>query len=65
MYSSLDLTFGSWQVPLSQQAKEEMATVSREGLFQYENYVFGLYNATSTFQRLMDIVLGIPDGNVY
>jgi hypothetical protein len=58
IFSSLDLTFGFWQVPLTDQAKEKTTFVCREGLFEYETMPFGLCNATSTFQRLMDVVLG-------
>ena len=58
IFSSLDMASGFWQVPLTDAAKEKTAFVCREGLFEFETMPFGLCNATSTFQRLMDVVLG-------
>ena len=75
IFSSLDMASGFWQVPLIDTAKEKTAFVCREGLFEFETMPFGLCNATSTFQRLMDVVLGnlrwecalvyVDDVNVY
>jgi hypothetical protein len=75
IFSSLDLASGFWQVPLTDRAKEKTAFVCQEGLFKFDTMPFGLYNATSTFQRLMDVVLGnlrwkcvlvyVDDVNVY
>ncbi|KAG5847077.1 hypothetical protein ANANG_G00122120 [Anguilla anguilla] len=55
--STLDLTRGYWQVPLSPQAKEKTAFVTPDGLFQYRVLPFGVHGAPATFQRLMDQVL--------
>ena len=55
--STLDLTKGYWQVPLTQRAKAKMAFATPDGLFQYRVLPFGFHGAPATFQRLMDRVL--------
>ena len=55
--TTLDLTKGYWQVPLSPASKEKTAFATSEGLFQYTKLPFGLHGAPATFQRLMDRVL--------
>ena len=56
-FSSIDLTSGFWQVELDDESKNKAAFVTTEGLFQFNMMPFGLCNAPSTFQRLMDNVL--------
>lgn len=55
--STLDLTKGYWQIPLSQEAKEKMAFLTPEGSFHYVRMPFGLQGAPATFQRAMDQIL--------
>ena len=55
--STLDLTKGYWQVPLTQRAKPKTAFSTPEGLFQYTVLPFGVHGAPATFQRMMDRVL--------
>ncbi len=55
--STLDLTKGYWQVPLSDSAKPKTAFSTPSGHWQYRTLPFGLHGAPATFQRLMDIVL--------
>lgn len=55
--STLDLTKGYWQVPLSKNAREKTAFSTPGGHWQYRTLPFGLHGAAATFQRLMDIVL--------
>ena len=55
--SKLDLNKGFHQVPLSEEAKQRAAIVTPFGKFQFTMMPFGMINATSTFQRLMDEVL--------
>ncbi len=55
--STLDLTKGYWQVPLSKTAKPKTAFSTPNGHWQYRTLPFGLHGAPATFQRMMDIVL--------
>ncbi|XP_058858753.1 retrovirus-related Pol polyprotein from transposon 17.6 [Acipenser ruthenus] len=55
--TTLDLTKGYWQIPLSPKSREKTAFATPLGLFQYKVMPFGLHGAPATFQRLMDIIL--------
>ncbi|KAL1265447.1 hypothetical protein QQF64_003474 [Cirrhinus molitorella] len=55
--TTLDLTKGYWQVPLSETAKPKTAFSPPNGHWQYWTLPFGLHGAPASFQRLMDIVL--------
>ncbi len=55
--STLDLTKGYWQVPLSDNAKPKTAFSTPSGHWQYRTLPFGLHGAPATFQRMMDILL--------
>ncbi len=56
-YSTLDLTKGYWQIPLSPLSKEKSAFTKPFGLHQFVTLLFGLFGAPATFQRLMDKIL--------
>ncbi|XP_022110685.1 uncharacterized protein LOC110990141 [Acanthaster planci] len=56
-FSTLDLASGYWQVELDQEAKQKSAFVVRGGLYSWRVMPFGLCNAPSTFERLMERVL--------
>lgn len=56
-FCTLDLAAGYWQVPLDDEAKQKSAFVVPGGLFEFQVMPFGLCNAPSTFQRLMETVL--------
>ena len=55
--STLNLTKGYWQVPLSLWAWEKTAFSTPDGLFHYQVLPFGVHRAPATFQSLMDQVL--------
>ena len=55
--TTLDLTKGYHQGPLTTETKEKTASVSHRGKFQYTRLPFGLKNAPAHFQRQMDRML--------
>ncbi len=64
--TKLDMLKGCWQVPLTSQALEISAFVTPDNFLQYTAMAFGLRNAPSTFQRLVNIVLhDVPNCKAY
>ncbi|GFX59077.1 hypothetical protein TNCV_3815111 [Trichonephila clavipes] len=53
----LDLTKGYWQVPMAEEAKPYTVFVTHHGHYQFCVLPFGMKNAGSTFQKVMDQVL--------
>lgn len=57
-YSSLDLDMAYHQVPMAEVDKEKTAFATpRGGLYQYTTMPFGLCNAASTFERIIEKAL--------
>jgi len=56
-FTSLDLHAGYCQLAVAQRDRPKTAFTTRRGLFQFCRMPFGLCNAPSTFQRVMDCVL--------
>lgn len=52
--STMDLRSGYWQVPVAPEDQEKTAFVCHLGAFRFTRMPFGLRNAPSTFQRLID-----------
>ena len=56
-FTTLDLASGYWQVPVASEDRTKTAFSTATGLYEFNVLQFGLANAPSTFQRLMDMVL--------
>ena len=50
--STLDLTRGYWQMPMSKEDRHKTAFTTPYGQFQFRRLPFGLSRAPSSFQRL-------------
>ncbi|KAL7870652.1 hypothetical protein SRHO_G00081490 [Serrasalmus rhombeus] len=57
-FSTLDLASGYNQVPVAEPDKPKTAFCTPFGLFEWNRMAFGLCNAPSTFQRLMQRMFG-------
>ena len=64
VYSTMDLASGYWQIEIEEEDKEKTAFICHLGLFEFNIMPFGLCNAPSTFQRMMDEVLEGTDWSV-
>lgn len=55
--TTIDLSKGYWQIPLTRRSRELTAFKTPLGLFHFKVLPFGLHGAPASFQRLMDQVL--------
>ena len=55
--NSLDFRSGYWQISMDPSLTEKTAFLSHAGLYEFKVMAFGLCNAPSCFQRLMECVL--------
>ena len=55
--STLDLSWGCWQVLVRESDQPKIAFTTPYGLFQFRVMPFRLQSAPATFQRMMDILL--------
>lgn len=62
-FSTFDLASGFHQIPMDPNHSCKTAFSTPHGHFEYKRMPFGLKNAPSTFQRLMDQVLSGLQGN--
>lgn len=57
VFTTLDLRSGYWQVDVHPDDRQKTAFTCHRGLFEYNRLPFGLTNAPSQFQRIMNRIL--------
>ena len=59
VFSTLDCNAGYWQKPVAEEDKQLTAFTCHSGAWQCVRLPFGLCNAPTTFQRAMDMIMGV------
>ncbi|POM77866.1 LOW QUALITY PROTEIN: Retrovirus-related Pol Polyprotein [Phytophthora palmivora] len=57
LFSTLDLRSGCWQIGVAPEDRDKTTFTTKQGLYRFIRTTFGLMNAPSTFQRMMNGVL--------
>ncbi|UYV74836.1 K02A2.6-like [Cordylochernes scorpioides] len=57
-FSTLDVAWGYWQIEMDPQSIQKTAFVTSDGHYEFLVMPFGLKNAASTFQRIIQHILG-------
>ncbi|UYV64552.1 K02A2.6-like, partial [Cordylochernes scorpioides] len=57
-FSTLDVAWGYWQIEMDPQSIQKTAFVTKDGHYEFLVMPFGLKNAASTFQRIIQHILG-------
>ena len=66
IYTLLDFFSGYWKIKMEEALKDVTAFTTRYGNFRFEVMPFGLINAPSTFQKMMDDILkDLPFARAY
>ncbi|UYV64628.1 K02A2.6-like, partial [Cordylochernes scorpioides] len=58
LFSTLDVAWGYWQIEMDPQSIQKTAFVTNDGHYEFLVMPFGLKNAASTFQRIIQHILG-------
>ena len=56
-FTTMDLMSGFWQIAIKPEHKHKTAFITTRGLYEFIVMPFGLCNAPSTFQRMMDKII--------
>ncbi len=65
-FSSIDVLSAFWNVPMAEEDIEKTGFTTAFGNFEWTRMPFGLINASSTFQRLMDkVTSGLKNAAAY